>query len=58
MRYYIVDQIAGQIFQTDNGALAEQRSYSEDCWVIDSEAGEHILMGTVGERFPIPQAPE
>lgn len=52
-RYYITDTMDGRVFKTDNSELANELSYCEDNFVIDTETDELIQMGTIGERFQI-----
>lgn len=54
-KYYIVSPTSGDIWGTNERALAEEFSTSDDHYVIDVESNEWVQMGTVGERFDIPE---
>lgn len=54
-RYYIVDPTGGDIWGTNDQAVAEDFSLSEDHYVIDVEDNQWVMMNTIGERFDIPE---
>lgn len=56
-RFYIVNSIKGDVWGTDDSQQAAEYSKDDDVFVIDAEEGDHILIETVGERFPIGKAP-
>lgn len=54
-RYYIVDELNGDVKGTNDTEVAENLSRADDFWVIDTETGQYLLMNTIGERFDIPE---